>query len=204
VWWITYLLLFHVCRLEENLDIAQKPFNWKCCRLCLKRLIKPSLQHFQFCLFGLCLVILIFAILSPHWRYLCRVEAVKSHPVHSIRDVIFPILKDRSARHNCCVYMLCGAFSFFFVAFYNLDGSSIPSWILYNHPYILPPFKMCLLASSLVYDMQALYSQISFQNSILFSSVHCFLVKSTCTLLLRDHTPLFMEWHYYVTLKVSC
>jgi hypothetical protein len=36
---------------------------------------------------------------------LCRVEAVKSRLVHSIRDVIFPILKDRSARHYCCA---CG------------------------------------------------------------------------------------------------
>jgi hypothetical protein len=42
------------------------------------------------------------SILSPHHRCLCRVEAVKSRPVHSIRGVLFSILKDRSALHYCC------------------------------------------------------------------------------------------------------
>jgi hypothetical protein len=76
--------------------------------------IKPSLHYFQFCRVGLSLGILICSILSPHQRCLCRVEAVKSRPVHSLRDVIFPILKDRSAWHYCCA---CGIFSFNFSAF---------------------------------------------------------------------------------------
>jgi hypothetical protein len=33
-----------------------------------------------------------FSILSQHQRCLCRVEAVKSRPVHSIRAVKFQIL----------------------------------------------------------------------------------------------------------------
>jgi hypothetical protein len=61
--------------------------------------------------------------------------------VHLINDVIFSILEDRSARHYCCVYMLCGTLSFFYLAIFNLGGSSIPTWILYNHPKdMLPAF----------------------------------------------------------------
>jgi hypothetical protein len=63
-------------------------------------------------------------------RCLCRVEAVKSRPVHSIRDVIFPILRDRSARHYCCA---CGNFSFNFSAF------SIFGWFQYSYLNILNP-----------------------------------------------------------------
>ena len=51
----------------------------------------------QFCHFGRSLGIPFFFILHSHQRCLCRVEAVKSRPVHTIRDVIFPILKDRAA-----------------------------------------------------------------------------------------------------------
>jgi hypothetical protein len=47
-------------------------------------------------------------ISSPHQRCLWRVDAVKSRPVHSIRDVIFPILKGRSARHHCCACGILG------------------------------------------------------------------------------------------------
>jgi hypothetical protein len=49
--------------------------------------IKPSLQHFQFCRFGLSVGNLVFSILSPHQRCFCGVEAVKNCPVHSIRHV---------------------------------------------------------------------------------------------------------------------
>jgi hypothetical protein len=42
-----------------------------------------------------------------------RVEVAKSRPVHSIGDVIFPILMDRSARQYCCDCV----FVFFFVFF---------------------------------------------------------------------------------------
>ena len=37
-------------------------------------------------------------------------KAVKSLPIHSIRDAIFPILKNRSAQQCCCV---CCIFSLF-------------------------------------------------------------------------------------------
>jgi hypothetical protein len=74
-----------------------------------------SLQHFQYCRVWLSLGILMFSVLSPHQRCLCRVEAVKSRPVHSIRDVIFPIHKD----HYCCA---CGIFSFNF--------SEFSSWVV--------------------------------------------------------------------------
>jgi hypothetical protein len=72
---------------------------------------------------GLSLGILIFSILSPLQRCLCRVKAVKSRPVNSIRDVIFPILKDRSARHICCAY---GNLVFFYSTMFLLGGSGIP------------------------------------------------------------------------------
>ena len=36
-------------------------------------------------------------VLSSHQRCLCRVAAVKCLPVHSITDVIFPILKQRQS-----------------------------------------------------------------------------------------------------------
>jgi hypothetical protein len=71
--------------------------------------------------------ILFFTISLSHPCYLRRVAAVKSLPVHLINDVIFSILEDRSARHYCCVYMLCGTLSFFYWAIFNLGGSSIPT-----------------------------------------------------------------------------
>jgi hypothetical protein len=46
--------------------------------------------------------------LYTHQCCLCHVEAVKSWPEHSIEDVMFQILKDLSAQHNCCD---CGIFS---------------------------------------------------------------------------------------------
>jgi hypothetical protein len=90
----------------------------------IKNLNKHVSKHdFKWALNGLSLGILIFSILSPHQCCLCRVEAVKSRHVHSIRDVIFQILKDRSARHFCCAYNL---FIFFYSAIFLLGGSSIP------------------------------------------------------------------------------
>jgi hypothetical protein len=62
-----------------------------------------ELQHFKLCRVGLSLGIPVCSIL--HQRCLCRVEAVKSRTVQSIRYVIFPILKERSARFYCCA---CG------------------------------------------------------------------------------------------------
>jgi hypothetical protein len=91
--------------------------------------IKPSLQHFQFRRVGLSSGIFIFSILSPHQRCLCRVEAVKSRPVQSIRDVIFPILKDRSARHYCCA---CGNLDFSIRLFSCWVVPVFLTWILLN------------------------------------------------------------------------
>jgi hypothetical protein len=88
--------------------------------------IKPSLQHFQFCGVGLSLGVQYLSTLWSHPCYFCRVAAVKSLPIHLINDVILSILKDRSARHNCCA---CVFFSFNFSAF-----SNIPTWIMFNHP----------------------------------------------------------------------
>jgi hypothetical protein len=64
-------------------------------------------------------------------RCLCRVEAVKSRPVHSIRDVIFPILEDRSARHNCCA---CGNLVLSIRLFSCWVVPVFLTWILLNHP----------------------------------------------------------------------
>jgi hypothetical protein len=59
-----------------------------------------SLQHFQFCRPVRSLGIPYFSIFYRHINMcLCRVDAVKSHPVHSVRDVLFPILKDRLGQH---------------------------------------------------------------------------------------------------------
>jgi hypothetical protein len=76
-------------------------------------------QHFQFCRVGLSLGILYLSILWSHPRYLCRVAAVKSLPVHLINDVIFSILEDRSALHYCCI---CSIFS--------LNFSTFSSWVV--------------------------------------------------------------------------
>jgi hypothetical protein len=78
--------------------------------------------------------VIIPSVHLSHPCYLCRVAAVKSLTVHLINDVIFSILEDRSARQYCCVYMLYGTFSFFYSAFFYLGGSSVPTWMLYNHP----------------------------------------------------------------------
>jgi hypothetical protein len=93
--------------------------------------IKPSLQQFQFCCVGLSLGILFLYILSIHQRCLFRVEAVKSRPVNSIRGVIFPILKDRSARHSCCACVIL------VLPIRHLSCWVVPvflTWILLNHP----------------------------------------------------------------------
>jgi hypothetical protein len=76
---------------------------------------------------GLSLEILFFSNLWAHQCYFCRVAALKSLSVHLIKDVIISILEDRSARHICCEYMFCGIFSFFYLTFFNLGGSSIPT-----------------------------------------------------------------------------
>jgi hypothetical protein len=56
-----------------------------------------------------------------------RVADVKGFPIHLIKDVIFSILEDRSALHNCCVYLLYGIFCFFFLGIFNFGRSSIPT-----------------------------------------------------------------------------
>jgi hypothetical protein len=100
--------------------------------------IKPSPQHFQFCRFGLSIGILIFSILLPHQRCLCHVEDGKSRVVHLIKDVIFPILKDSSTRHYCCV---CLILKFQLFGFFELVGSNIPTRIMFNRPKdLLPAF----------------------------------------------------------------
>jgi hypothetical protein len=66
---------------------------------------QPSLQHFQFCRVGLSLRILISLYFIAKSALFVQCGGCKHSPVHSIRDVIFSILKDRSARHNCCA---CG------------------------------------------------------------------------------------------------
>jgi hypothetical protein len=55
----------------------------------------------------------------------------KSRPVHSIRNVIFPILKDRSARHNCCACVIL------VLSIRHLSSWVVPvllTLILLNHP----------------------------------------------------------------------
>jgi hypothetical protein len=50
----------------------------------------------------------------------------------------------------------------------------------------------------LICDMEASLPLIPFQNYILFSTAHCFFffhLGHTQFFLLRDHMPLFMEWH---------
>jgi hypothetical protein len=93
--------------------------------------IKPSLHYFQVCLVGLSLGILIFSILSPHQRCLCRVETIKSRPVHSIRELIFPILKDRSAKHYCCT---CGNLVISVRLFSCWVVPVFLTWVQLNHP----------------------------------------------------------------------
>ena len=51
--------------------------------------------------------------LASQQRCLCRVAAVKSLPVHTIRAVIFPIFKDRAARYLCRVSGTFGSFSYY-------------------------------------------------------------------------------------------
>jgi hypothetical protein len=102
-WYLVYSS--HIC----SSSISCLPTYWQYCSWTGS--IKPSPQHFQFCRFGLSLGILIFYILSPHWSALF---VLYSRPVHSIRDVIFPILKDRSAWHYCYFF---GIFSFNYLVF---------------------------------------------------------------------------------------
>jgi hypothetical protein len=45
----------------------------------------------------------IFLYFLPHQCYLCHVEAVKSRPIHIVKDVVFSIIDVCSARHYCCV-----------------------------------------------------------------------------------------------------
>jgi hypothetical protein len=90
-----------------------------------------SMQHFQFYRVRLSLGILIslyfFATLALFVPY----GGCKSRPVHSIRDVIFPILKDRSARHYCCaccnLVLSIRLFSCWVVLVYL-------TWVLLDHP----------------------------------------------------------------------
>jgi hypothetical protein len=72
-----------------------------------------------------------FLYFIPHQRCLFRVEAVKCRPVHSIRDVIFPILSYRSARHNCCV---CGNLILSIRLFSCWVVPVFLTWILLYHP----------------------------------------------------------------------
>jgi hypothetical protein len=73
----------------------------------------------------------------------------KKSPVHSIRDVIFPILKDCPAWHNCCACVIL-VFSV-----RHLSGWVVPvflTWIRLNHPNDMwPAFWICLLTSYLWY-----------------------------------------------------
>jgi hypothetical protein len=62
--------------------------------------------------------------------------------------VIFSIIEDRSARPYCCVYLLCGIFSFFCVAF--------PTWVV---PVFL--LEYCCL---LVRDMKIRHLFLVFFN----------------------------------------
>jgi hypothetical protein len=64
----------------------------------MNRLNQTEPKQFSFVVLGFLWGILFLSILLPHQRCLCRVEAVKSRPVHSIRDFIFPILKDQFCR----------------------------------------------------------------------------------------------------------
>jgi hypothetical protein len=55
----------------------------------------------------------------------------KSRPVHLTKDVIFSILKDRSAQHYyCCLWY----FSSFYTAICLLGGSSIPHMNTFETP----------------------------------------------------------------------
>jgi hypothetical protein len=73
---------------------------------------------------GLSLGILIsLCFIATSALFVPTVEAVKSRPIHSIRDVIFPILKDHSARHYCYA---CGILVLIYSASFLFCGSSIP------------------------------------------------------------------------------
>ena len=52
--------------------------------------------------------------LASQQRCLCSVAAVKSLPVHTVRAVIFPIFKDRSARFLCRASGTFGSFVYYF------------------------------------------------------------------------------------------
>jgi hypothetical protein len=101
-------------------------------------------------------------------------------PVHSIRDVIFPILKDRSARHNCCA---CGILV---LSIRHLVGSSIPHLNTFESPL---GYVACFL--NLSFDV--IYVICRLHNLRSPFKIPFYLVPPI--VLLGNHMPLFKEWH---------
>jgi hypothetical protein len=78
-----------------------------------------------------------------------------------------------------------------------MDGFNIPANTDLDIVQSPQGYTSCFLyfAFGVVCDMQDLYSQKFRQNSILFSSSHCFLVWGKPILFSGDHKPLNMEWY---------
>jgi hypothetical protein len=130
------------------------------------------------------MIIIIFYFDSPFISFLisqqpclCRVAAVKSLPVHSISAVISYVLwrslimirmyvNSTSKNYFCFNISACFKMGLQYPGQYGFGYCSITPRI-----YFLL-FNFCIWRS--VY-MQEFYSQIPCQNSIMFSSTHCFL-----------------------------